>query len=277
MKMSILHRVSYFAVGLAFLIAPPRLPAPVVEPAETPVAQEHPSKTKRSPKPKSSSEQNEETEAKQTNKVAAKSTPPPRRKFVGNWVGTMPTIPWGNLESVVTIDSTETAMAVSWYNADDPGSGKIHQRFKPSPENERGHPALNPAFASARLEGGTLIASFPAPLLGTSTWSLTPEPDGVTAKARMQAFMNDFHAVFHRTADTSTSSSTATAAVVPSKSTAAPPVKTAEVPTAKAVPGKSGFVYNPFDSNKTHLLDVRGKASGAKVQDPVSKKFFIVP
>jgi hypothetical protein len=110
----------------------------------------------------------------------------------------MPTIPWGNLETVITIDSTETNMAVSWYDAADAGNGKTHDHFKPSPTSARGHAAAKPAFAKARLDGNTLTAAFPAPLLGTSTWSITPEPDGVTAQARMQAFMNDFKAVFHR-------------------------------------------------------------------------------
>ena len=89
-------------------------------------------------------------------------------------------------------------MAVSWYDATDAGNGKIHQHFKPSPESERDHASANPAFANARRNGDALTANFPAPLLGASTWSITPQPDGITAHVRMQAFMNDFHAVFRR-------------------------------------------------------------------------------
>src|ERR1700730_4658596 len=121
----------------------------------------------------------------------------------------MPTIPWGNLESVVTIDSTETNMAVSWYEAADAGNAKTHDHFKPSPTSARGHATDKPAFAKARLAGHALTASFPAPLLGRSTWSITPQADGATARVRMQAFMNDFSAVFHRTVAGSSSAKTA--------------------------------------------------------------------
>ena len=50
-----------------------------------------------------------------------------------------------------------------------------------------------------------------------------------------------------------------------------------EIPTAKPVPGRPGFVYNPFDPTATRLLDVRGKPSGTKLRDPVSGKLFIAP
>lgn len=181
----------------AILLTAHRSPAPIVEQPEnpTPAAQEHAPKAKRSPKSKP--EQSESAEPTQTRKSATKSSPArAHSKFAGNWVGTMPTIPWGNLPSVVTIDSTETAMAMSWYEAEDGATGKIHQQFKPSPESARAHPSA--AYASARRDGDTITASYPAPLLGKSTWSLTPNPDGVTAKVRMQAFMNDFSATFRR-------------------------------------------------------------------------------
>jgi len=47
-------------------------------------------------------------------------------------------------------------------------------------------------------------------------------------------------------------------------------------PVAKAVPGKPGLVYNPFDP-KGGLIDVSGYASGSKAKDPDSQKIFIVP
>jgi hypothetical protein len=49
-----------------------------------------------------------------------------------------------------------------------------------------------------------------------------------------------------------------------------------QFPVAKAVPGKPGLVYNPFDANGA-LIDVTGYAAGSKVKDPDSQKIFIVP
>jgi hypothetical protein len=51
---------------------------------------------------------------------------------------------------------------------------------------------------------------------------------------------------------------------------------TAEFPTAKAVPGKPGYVFDPFDANGGYI-DVSGYAPGSKVKDPATKKIFIVP
>jgi hypothetical protein len=49
-----------------------------------------------------------------------------------------------------------------------------------------------------------------------------------------------------------------------------------QFPVAKAVPGKPGLVYNPFDP-KGGLIDVSGYAPGSKVKDPDSQKIFVVP
>jgi len=57
----------------------------------------------------------------------------------------------------------------------------------------------------------------------------------------------------------------------PSPGLAAP-----QFPVAKAVPGKPGLVFNPFDA-KGGYIDVSGYASGSKVKDPESQKIFIVP
>jgi hypothetical protein len=57
----------------------------------------------------------------------------------------------------------------------------------------------------------------------------------------------------------------------PSPAPAAP-----QFPVAKAVPGKPGLVFNPFDA-KGGYIDVSGYASGSKVKDPESQKIFIVP
>jgi hypothetical protein len=195
-KMSIYHTgaLSSVLVAAFLLITAHRLPAPISEESAPTPAPTQSAKPKTLVKPKPKSEASESATSPVRQQRTSKQS-----RFAGNWVGTMPTIPWGNLESVVTIDSTETNMAVSWYDAADAGNAKTHDHFKPSPPNARGHAADKPAFAKARLDGDTLTASFPAPLLGTSTWSITPQADGATARVRMQAFMNDFSAVFHRT------------------------------------------------------------------------------
>jgi hypothetical protein len=52
--------------------------------------------------------------------------------------------------------------------------------------------------------------------------------------------------------------------------------KQPQFPVARAVPGKPGIVYNPFDPNGA-LIDVSGYPPGSKVKDPDSQKIFVVP
>jgi hypothetical protein len=47
-------------------------------------------------------------------------------------------------------------------------------------------------------------------------------------------------------------------------------------PTAKSVPGKSGYVFSPFDTEGRYV-DVSGFAPGTKVKDPWTDKIFLVP
>jgi len=49
----------------------------------------------------------------------------------------------------------------------------------------------------------------------------------------------------------------------------------AQFPVARAVPGKPGYVYSPYDSSK--YVDVTGYTPGSKVKDPYVQKIFIVP
>ena len=49
-----------------------------------------------------------------------------------------------------------------------------------------------------------------------------------------------------------------------------------QLPTAKPVPGKPGYVFSPFDPNGGYV-DVTGYKPGDKVKDPYSKKIFLVP
>ena len=55
-----------------------------------------------------------------------------------------------------------------------------------------------------------------------------------------------------------------------------PQVQVGNLPYAKAVPGKPGFVYSPYDGNKGYI-DVRGFPPGTEVKDPYSGKSFLVP
>jgi len=47
-------------------------------------------------------------------------------------------------------------------------------------------------------------------------------------------------------------------------------------PTAKSVPGKSGYVFSPFDTQGRYV-DISGFPPGTKVKDPWTDKIFIVP
>ncbi len=48
------------------------------------------------------------------------------------------------------------------------------------------------------------------------------------------------------------------------------------LPYAKPVPGKPGFVFSPYDQYKGYI-DVRGFPPGTEVKDPYSGKSFLVP
>jgi hypothetical protein len=49
-----------------------------------------------------------------------------------------------------------------------------------------------------------------------------------------------------------------------------------DLPYAKPVPGKAGYVFSPYDKNGGYV-DVTGFAPGSKVKDPYSGKIFRVP
>lgn len=182
-----------------FLATTHPLPAPIHEVPDAPAPTPAPS-TKARPIPKATDKTpaNSITKGPPSRSSTQAATSTTRSRFAGTWVGTMATVPFGGLHTIITVDPTETAMAVSWYEAAEPNGAKIQQKFKGAP----GNAATKLAFAKAILNGDTLTARFPAPTLGTSTWSITPQPDGVTARVRMQAFFNDFTAVFDRAAAT---------------------------------------------------------------------------
>jgi hypothetical protein len=49
-----------------------------------------------------------------------------------------------------------------------------------------------------------------------------------------------------------------------------------DLPYAKPVPGKPGYVFSPFDKNGGYV-DVTGYSPGQKVKDPYSGRIFLVP
>jgi hypothetical protein len=55
-----------------------------------------------------------------------------------------------------------------------------------------------------------------------------------------------------------------------------PPPEPSEIPVAKPVEGKPGFVTSPH-SPESGYIDVRGFSSGTEVKDPYSEKMFRVP
>ncbi|MBA3832682.1 MAG: hypothetical protein H0X34_12480 [Chthoniobacterales bacterium] len=78
---------------------------------------------------------------------------------------------------------------------------------------------------------------------------------------------------------TSRSSTTSTSNETQAKTSATSPSTTAEkasLPYAKPVPGKTGYVFSPYDKNGGYV-DVTGFAPGSKVKDPYSGKVFLVP
>jgi outer membrane biosynthesis protein TonB len=54
------------------------------------------------------------------------------------------------------------------------------------------------------------------------------------------------------------------------------PSPKSELPYAKPVPGKPGYVFSPYDPNGGYV-DVKGYSPGQKVKDPYSGKIFLVP
>lgn len=245
-----MHRTLCFLLVAALLfVTAHRLPAPIQEVPESPTpAPEQPAK----PKPKRTTKPKPKSETNELATTPAKQQPSPKQsRFAGKWVGTMPTFPAGDQAAELAVDPAETTMTVTWF-------GETNS-------------------AKAQLKGDTLQATFPPPPFQPQphTWSLTPQPDGATARVRFQCFLNDATVVFHRTGTVngrklapnpdSQTGSTATG------------LRQVEIPTARPVPERPGFVYNPFEPSSKRLLDVRGKPSGSKVKDPNTDKLFIVP
>jgi hypothetical protein len=222
-----------------------RLPAPIQEIPESPTPAPSksiaPSNPKRSAKSKPNVEQNEISAPR------TKPHPTSSNRFAGAWVGTLNFSILGNVEVTFIVNATGTVV---------------------SERNRLGN-ATHEA-----IWDGTAIR-FHTGSLDEIECTLTPNPDGQTAVVTANSlFIANPGAAFRKTGNVETEAAPANTTVAPqtkaaSKSAGAPPV-------AKPVPGKPGFVYDPFDPNSGTLYDVRGRTSGTKVKDP-SGRFFIVP
>jgi cytoskeletal protein RodZ len=220
-----------------------RAPAPILETPDQ--ATPSPSQESRTPKPHPKRKRTETSEKPSPNKSESPKPQPIQLPlpFAGTWTGIMNCGLGGNIEHTIQIDGSQTQMSV-WQTQD---------------------PSVR-VDGPAQVTGDTIAADYG----WSGGWSVTPYPDGHTAKVRYTAFLLDSTAVFRR--QNTGGNEVANKPASGTSSSAQP-----GIPTAKAVPDRPGFVYNPFNSAANHLLDVRGRASGTKVKDPTSGKLFIVP
>jgi hypothetical protein len=261
-----------FCLALVVLATTPQLPGPIVEtpekPTPAPEQSEAPKiKVKHSTKARPTgveSSAKSETHPVATPKLALEVP----ARFAGTWSGKMSQGLLGHTQTTLLVDPDATSITLS-HNL---GGGS-----KPVATN-----------------GGTI--SWHSGVMGEIAWTLTPSDDGRTAQVTMKSLLVHDSATFRRGPSTAV-----TAAPASSTQPSQPPRTTttevsaaaggpmngprpatagtqqAEIPTAKPDPNRPGFVYNPFDPTATRLLDVRSKAPGTKVKDPVSGKLFIVP
>ena len=107
------------------------------------------------------------------------------------------------------------------------------------------------------------------------SWTLTPQTSNSAVVTSNSAFGVNGTATFTKTMSVSMTSSAPSSQPT---ATPRPNPETANLPTAKQVPGKPGFVYNPFDSSREPgVFDVRSRGHGAIMRDPASSKLFIIP
>src|SRR5256885_6093542 len=104
LKIVLNRRFRFILVSLSILMIAQRSPAPIIEENQTP-APEQPAKRKRS--------KSKTVESESGSSVQARTTPAPMRpskKFAGTWVGVMPEVPWGNVQTKLAVGESETTM-----------------------------------------------------------------------------------------------------------------------------------------------------------------------
>lgn len=168
-------------------------------------------------------------------------TAPGPGRFAGNWFGTISQGIWGDVKVPLVINANGSSVKMA--------------------AGER----------PATVNGDTI--TWKSGLFNEITWTLTPQKDGTTALVTSKSGLGvNGTATFSRT-----QSPVASAPLTKPAATTAVSPPPADLPTAKPVPDKPGFVYSPFDPNGKLLLDVRDKAHGATVRDLSTGRRFIVP
>jgi hypothetical protein len=230
------------------LITAHQLPAPIQEVPESPtpaLEQSATPKPKRTIKPKVANENSESSTKRKT------PAPNPRARFAGTWSGTVNVpnpLEGGNSNCTYVINAAENSVA------------ETCERF-------------NKNTSAATVNGSTI--SWKNGIFKEYNNALTLIGDGRTAQITITSSWGNGSGTVTRVASPPSSQPAPSA----SSSTPKPALSASrsELPVAKSVPDKPGFVYNPFNPNSKLLLDVRGKVSGTKVKDPSSGKLFIVP
>jgi len=114
----------------------------------------------------------------------------------------------------------------------------------------------------------------------TTTTNTTASSDAVTTPGRNvtpSSTTTERRTTASQPSPSSKSSpSTVTEKSKPSPSASRNTSTQSQIPTAKPVPGKPGYVFSPFDPSGGYV-DVTGYASGQKVKDPYSGRIFLVP
>src|SRR2546430_1794518 len=104
LKIVLNRRFRFILVSLSILMIAQHSPAPIIEENQTP-APEQPAKRKRT--------KSKAAESESGSSVQARTTPAPMRaskKFAGTWVGVMPEVPWGNVQTKLAVGESETTM-----------------------------------------------------------------------------------------------------------------------------------------------------------------------
>jgi hypothetical protein len=241
------------AVAALLFIPAPQLPAPISEAPET------------TPTPKPKREMTPRSKPKPP--ATPKATATPNRSFAGTWTGSAVTS--GTKETcfyVIKVSDDEKTVLVNWKFAGDT-TGRSDQATC-----TRFGTALS---WSLRGENSTWHCTDTLQLSsnGTATFANTMTGEGFALNAT---------GTFSRQDASSAPSVPQTATTYhkqPSPGVTAGPatkgLREVEIPTAKSVPGKPGYVFSPFDTRK--YIDVTDYPSGSEVKDPYSGKMFIVP
>jgi hypothetical protein len=246
--------VFFFVVVSILLLFAHQLPAPISEEtAPTPKPQP---KREATPKPKPA--------------ATPKPKPTPSRSFAGTWTGsviaTASNGESGSSDYIIKISDDEKTVLISCVTAGQTPTGPPTQvsctRFRE---------ALSWSISGSEdtnIYTMRINPSGTASLIREGKW-ISGDNEGIT--------YNHTGTLSRQDVSTTTLLPQTTAISPTPQTTTTVPPQIGEIPTARPVPDRPGFVYNPFDRTAKRLLDVRGKASGSKVKDPFSGRLFIVP